>query len=301
MKVGLYVHASESLSVTPVLRALSTHSISASVYRIRESWPLLSEQAIRANFASISHVVLWGDSRLPPDGWCALIAGYIFASDRPCYVLAPKRLEVPAYLGDLVRLHDVSLLVSRLAGGMQAYEQGKRSEHAREELIAGGMALTQRTFLETVHSGDEHAVDNFLLLGYSPNLRDEAGLPALFLAVRSGNAALVRLLVEYGALVDEQAGDHGTSPLMEAAGTGQVEATRMLLDAGAAPDLTNSYGQSGVILAAGEGHAGTVRLLLERGARTDLVDHLGMTALKYAELFHHEETARELRAAAKRK
>jgi ankyrin repeat protein len=116
--------------------------------------------------------------------------------------------------------------------------------------------------------------------------------------VRSGNNGLVQLLVDYGADVDEQSGDRGTSPLMEAAGTGQVSTTRLLLEAGADPDMVSHYGQTATILAASEGHAETVKLLLEWNARTDPVDHLGMTALKYAELFRHEEVAAQLRESA---
>jgi hypothetical protein len=108
---------------------------------------------------------------------------------------------------------------------------------------------------------------------------------------------MVRLLVEYGAAVDAQSGDRGTSPLMEAAGTGQVAITRLLLEAGADPDMVSHYGQSAAILAASEGHAETLKILLEWNARTDLVDHLGMTALKYAELFRNEAVASQLRDA----
>lgn len=294
MKVGLFANASEDLPIEQLLRSLSENGIDASVYRVRESWRGMTTEQIRRNLGGVSHLVLWAKDRLPPQTWSSLLAGYAIGTDKGLYVLAPADVEAGEYLEGFRRLEEPQHLAEELIADRSEYERARGIAEAREELIASGFALTERTFLEAVGHGNERAAGGFLLLGYSPDIRDESGLPALFLAVRSGNPNLVRLLVDYGAHVDEQSGDRGTSPLMEAAGTGQVAITRQLLEAGADPDMVSTYGQSAAILAASEGHADTVKLLLEWNARTDLVDHLGMTALKYAKLFHHDEAAQEL-------
>lgn len=294
MKVGLFANASEELPIEPLLRSLSDNGIDASVYRVRESWRGMTTEQIRHNLREVSHLVLWGKDRLPPQTWSSLLAGYAIGTEKCLYVLAPADVEAGEYLEGFRRLEEPELLAEELIADRQEYVRSRRIAEAREDLIASGFALTERTFLEAVGQGNERAARGFLLLGYPPDTRDDSGLPALFLAVRSGNPNLVRLLVEYDAHVDEQSGDRGTSPLMEAAGTGQVAITRQLLQAGADPDMVSTYGQSAAILAASEGHADTLKLLLEWNARTDLVDHLGMTALKYAKLFHHEEAAQAL-------
>jgi hypothetical protein len=297
VKVGLFAHRGEDLPIESLLHALSDNGIEASVYRIRENWHTVSTDELRHNFASLSHIVLWAENHLPPTAWCALLAGYAIGVDCELYVLAPEAVDVEPYLDGFSRARNSDELLEELTRARLVHEQARRTQNAREELIAGGFALTDRTFLEAVGNGHEQAVRDFLILGFSPNLRDESGLPALFHAVRSGSTGLVQLLVDYGADVNEQSGDRGTSPLMEAAGTGQVGITRLLLSAGADPDMVSHYGQTATILAASEGHAGTVKLLLEWNARTDPVDHLGMTALKYAELFRHEEVVAQLREA----
>lgn len=297
MKVGLFAHASEEFPIEPILRELSDSGIDASVYRVRDSWREMSAERIGTSLATISHVVLWAGEQMPPADWCALLAGYALGTGKGLYVLLPEGVETDAYLRDFAHIHDPEKLAQSLIEGQAAYERERRVEEARENLISSGFALTERTFLEAVRAGNERASRDFLVLGYSPNARDEFGLPALFLAVRGGNPSLVALLVDYGAIVDEQCGDRGTSPLMEAAGTGQVAITRQLLEAGANPDMVSTYGQSAAILAASEGHAETLKLLLEWNARLDLVDHLGMTALKYAELFHHDAAVEALSAA----
>ena len=298
MKVGLFANASDSLPIEPLLRSLSDNGIDASVYRVRESWRGMTTEEIRRNLGGVSHLVLWAKDQLPPQTWSSLLAGYAIGTDKGLYVLAPADVEAGEYLEGFRRFEEPERLAEALIADRPEYEQARRIAEAREELIASGFALTERTFLEAVGHGNERAARGFLLLGYSPDIRDESGLPALFLAVRSGNPNLVRLLVDYGAHVDEQSGDRGTSPLMEAAGTGQVAITRQLLEAGADPDMVSTYGQSAAILAASEGHADTLKLLLEWNARTDLVDHLGMTALKYAKLFHHDDAARALESGS---
>lgn len=296
MKVGLFIHASETLPIEPLLRTLFASGIEASAYRVRPDWTAIRTAQIRDRLSALTHFVLWADTRFPPADWCALLTGYAVGTGRRMFVLAPPAIATGAFLDGFEHIEDARRLAAILIGGREDYEGERRRQAAREELITSGFALTERTFLEAVGQGNEAAARDFLILGYSPDTRDASGLAALFLAVRSGNADLVRLLVDYGATVNEQSGGRGTSPLMEAAGTGQITITNELLEAGADPDIVSSYGQSAAILAASEGHTGTLKLLLEWNARTDLVDHLGMTALKYAELFRHTDAAAEIRA-----
>jgi uncharacterized protein len=63
--------------------------------------------------------------------------------------------------------------------------------------------------------------------------------PLLF-AVRDGNVAMTRLLLELGADINQTSGNH-TSPLLIALLNGQVSLANELLERGADPNLTDDY------------------------------------------------------------
>ena len=64
----------------------------------------------------------------------------------------------------------------------------------------------------------------------------------------SGNAAVARVLIEYGANVN-QMNAAGQTPLILAAVGGHDELTKVLLEAGADPRTTNSHGQTALDIA----------------------------------------------------
>jgi ankyrin repeat protein len=92
----------------------------------------------------------------------------------------------------------------------------------------------------------------------------------------------------------------GTTPLMRAARTNDVAVMRMLLDAGADPNLTLADGTSTLMIAAGQGYTGlrgegirivvpteagaveAVTLLLDRGVDVNAANSAGATALHAA-------------------
>ena len=144
MKVGLFAHRAEDLPIESLLHALSENGIEASVYRVRENWHTVSTDELRHNFASLSHIVLWASTRMPPAAWCALLAGYAIGIDCELYVVAPEEVEIHPYLGGFERVRDTDELLDELVRARVVYEQARRSDAAREELIAAGFALTDR-------------------------------------------------------------------------------------------------------------------------------------------------------------
>jgi ankyrin repeat protein len=76
----------------------------------------------------------------------------------------------------------------------------------------------------------------------------DGGMTPLLFAVRDGNVAMTRLLLELGADINQTTGNH-TSPLLIALLNGQVGLAAELLEKGANPNITDDY-QRGALFAA---------------------------------------------------
>ena len=173
---------------------------------------------------------------------------------------------------------------------------------ARETLAKEGIAFTPEEFLRKVAEGDAAHVTLFLEAGIDPSVANsskrtalwiaverkqsevlkallaggvapneknappmESGKTIVFEAVDSGDAALVRTLVEAGADA-RMANEYGVPPLAEAARMGNLEMCEILLKAGSDPNAA----PGGFPLLYGpvnENHLDVVRLLLASGAK----------------------------------
>jgi uncharacterized protein len=116
---------------------------------------------------------------------------------------------------------------------------------------------------------------------------------ALNVALQFDRPAMVALLIEHGAPADLES--NGFTPLLWAAVRGRADETRLLLAAGANPNLA----QSGkkvlpLLLAAYTGHLSVVRLLVEHGANIHATNPQGGTALRSAADAGHIEIVRYL-------
>ena len=117
------------------------------------------------------------------------------------------------------------------------------------------------------HWNDAEAVKVLLGAGASPAVTNRFGASPLSEAALSGNADVLKLLLDAGADAKSVATADGETVLMRAARSGSVEAVRLLLDRGADVNARERYkGQTALMWAAVERHAPVVKLLLERGA-----------------------------------
>jgi ankyrin repeat protein len=120
-----------------------------------------------------------------------------------------------------------------------------------------------------------------------------------------GQVEAVRILTEAGADVDHQL-DNGVTALMLMSILRQTETVRVLLEAGADIDATNNAdGGTALIFAVYGGSTETVSLLLESGADVSVTDtgtgnEGGRTALSYAEEKEHAEITEVLKRAGAR-
>ena len=157
-----------------------------------------------------------------------------------------------------------------------------------ERLLGAGVYANQtlpggETLLMTAaHTGEPETVRTLLAHGADPNIREMTrGQTALMWAAANDNAAAIHLLAEQGADVNAKtdnpspssgrynfgsAPPTGFTPLMFAVRAGHIDATRVLLDAGADVDGTVSDGQSALVVAAANANWELAAYLLDRGA-----------------------------------
>ncbi|HEY8521168.1 MAG TPA: ankyrin repeat domain-containing protein [Gammaproteobacteria bacterium] len=156
-----------------------------------------------------------------------------------------------------------------------------------------------QTALMVVARTDNVAAATLLLdRGANVNAREtRKEQTALMWAAAQSRPAMVELLVARGADVDARSKVHqweryvtaeprtksmpsgGFTPLLYAARQGCVECARILLDAGAAVDMTDPDGITPLLMALLNAHFDTAKLLLERGANPNKWDWWGRTPL----------------------
>lgn len=178
----------------------------------------------------------------------------------------------------------------------------KAGEDGRWEAAIALVELGARTDLpnrggrlplhEAVYQGRGDVARRLIALGLDPDRPDSLGATTLDLAAEAGRWRLFIELLGLGAAPREAhvghaaragaiaalealaaagvplsgAHAHGSALAMAALG-GQLEATRWLLDKGAAPNVASELGETPLDLAARDGHRVVVEVLLEAGAK----------------------------------
>lgn len=112
----------------------------------------------------------------------------------------------------------------------------------------------------------------------------------------------IMLVDEYGANPASSFNGQQNRPLNNAAGNGNLELVRFLLDRGApANESANGcYTSYALLLAAYRGYTDVVRLLVERGALLDGLNAFGLSPMDYARMGGHPETIEHLRSVGAR-
>lgn len=116
-------------------------------------------------------------------------------------------------------------------------------------------------------------------------------------AAAEGDVAEIRRLLAGGAPVDRvESAPPRWTPLMTAASHGHVEAVRVLLDAGANPNIEDLDGFTAVTLAGRGAHWDVVELLAERGADFGEAGSDGATGIDLVQRCRSEKTRQRMLA-----
>ncbi|WP_027892777.1 ankyrin repeat domain-containing protein [Calidithermus chliarophilus] len=186
----------------------------------------------------------------------------------------PSPAELEGYTGLLAAAAkgDVARIESLLEGGA--------SPEVRDR--AGRTPL-----LVAAHLGQHAAARALLRGGADPNALDNQRYDLITIAAVRNDAQMIRVGLAGGASPKNVTSPYDGTALIAAAHLGHVEAVRVLLEAKAPLDHVNNLGwtalHEAIILGdGGPRHTEVVRLLLEAGANPNLADRGGVTPLQHA-------------------
>ncbi len=159
-------------------------------------------------------------------------------------------------------------------------------------LLLAPMAEAGTTLQVAVRDGDLAAVRGLVQAGADVNARLGDGSTVLHWAADREDAGMVRLLLEAGADVGV-ANDYGVTPLAIAAAGRRAEVVALLLAAGADPNSALPTGETVLMAAARSGVVPVVDRLLAAGADPDAREAIkGQTALMWAIAEGHRDVVR---------
>lgn len=145
-----------------------------------------------------------------------------------------------------------------------------------------------------VRLGDLNAVNKLLNSGADANARDGMGSTPLIDAAWSGNAEIARALLQHGADINATHREAGSTALEYAVLTGRTAVVKLLLAAGADTTRRYRYGQTVLHLAAARGFPEILTSLVDSHAAMNPVDVNGNTPLDEAVLHNQAESVRFL-------
>ena len=158
-----------------------------------------------------------------------------------------------------------------------------------------GKAKEEPPLIEAIEESNFKRTQKLIAKGADVNQQNSYGYSALFAAARSGDAKIVKLLLDAGANVNARS--PAGSALARAAQQGHAEIVRLLLQAGADVEAKDGSGWTPLFSAAMNANSETVEILLKAGANINARANNGWTALKEAQMRGNENIVQQLKSA----
>ncbi|EWC47693.1 hypothetical protein DRE_02893 [Drechslerella stenobrocha 248] len=130
--------------------------------------------------------------------------------------------------------------------------------------------------------GKTAIVSHLLKNGADPNLGGGPDTCPIIAACQGGEAEILNMLIDAGAIIERIGGPALSTPLICAAATLYVDSTQRLLEMGANINAVDDFGDSALLVAASFGDAQLTAFLLEKGADITHSNKKGHNALRCA-------------------
>ncbi|XP_049803906.1 serine/threonine-protein phosphatase 6 regulatory ankyrin repeat subunit B-like [Schistocerca nitens] len=142
---------------------------------------------------------------------------------------------------------------------------------------------SDRAMLTAMHLGDIKALKELISEGADPNTKDCNGRPIILHAAK--NVEILRYLLEDVHVPIEACDKCGYTPLLRASSSGNLDAVKYLVSAGANLLARTAVGETALHLSARTESVETFQFLQQSGIPMDIVDIRGRTVLHHAAQF----------------
>jgi ankyrin repeat protein len=172
-----------------------------------------------------------------------------------------------------------------------------------ERLLAGGLDANSRTASGTtilmMAAGNREKVETLLRHGADVNLAAKTGFTPLMVAANDPDAtAAIRLLIQRGAAVAPAKALHGSTPLFFAVCSGNADVVKLLLEHGANPRVNTMVGgafsAAPLEIAVIQGDVPVVQALVGGGVDVNGFNDAGIPALTSAVMSNRVDVAKAL-------
>ncbi|XP_048238810.1 sex-determining protein fem-1-like [Haliotis rufescens] len=138
-----------------------------------------------------------------------------------------------------------------------------------------------------MHQGEDHAAPQ----GAARPVTIPDNFQSFVAACRWGHLAIIRSAVNASVVDVNRHGLNGTTPLIEAAGSGHLEVMKFLMDKGADPRQVEGTGRNILHVASMRGDVQMLTYILENATtiHIETTTDEGMTALDWAQYWEREE------------